>query len=165
VGKSQPVEVYEPRGINPLTNDALENAELTFMDTHPDCFLSLIELRDQALSDTFVQQNSAECNDAASDSSTMDVDKEHRAKTLLRQARVLLEVNEEESAYSADHSSAVRSYQVGDFAKAVSRLERLEKMDPQRVGDKASEYLLGQARACLQKPPADFDGVYHAAEK
>jgi class 3 adenylate cyclase len=166
VGKSQPVEVYEPRGINPLTNDALEHAELTYMDTHPDRFASLKELRDQA------QHSSDEINNTSDRESSYTpsehgegLDKEHRTKTLLRNARQTIGCSEKELTYSLEHTEAARAYQSGDFALAVNHTETLDRMYPEWSQDKATDYIRNSAHACLNSRPVDFDGVYHASEK
>jgi class 3 adenylate cyclase len=169
VGKSQPVEVYEPRGINPLTNDTLENAELTYMDLHPDAHASLRELRGHAGTSASYPPlaDDSPHSDSVSEVSISDVnvDKEHRAQTLLRQARAELQCNEPDVSYAEQHTTAVRAYQNGDFSAAIMHLEALEAAYPAKIHDKATDYVRTQAHVCLKSRPHDFDGVYHAAEK
>jgi hypothetical protein len=166
VGKSQPVEVYEPRGINPLTNDALENAELTFMDTHPDRFASLKELRDQAQHSSDEINNTSDRESSYTPSELCEgLDKEHRTKTLLKNARQTIGCSEKELAYALEHTNAARAYQSGDFALAVNHTETLDRMYPEWSQDKATDYIRNSAHTCLNSRPVDFDGVYHASEK
>jgi class 3 adenylate cyclase len=79
------------------------------------------------------------------------------------------------AAMCATYTHATRLYAEAKFAEALSALDSLERGDePGGVDDfahapmssgKAYRLLRGLCEECLQRPPVDFDGVWHTTDK
>jgi hypothetical protein len=156
VGKSQPVCVFEPRGVNPHASDHVADVEVrTTSPRHME-------------NGSFTRSHSSdhEKSDTASEMSmTPNVDREHRVKSLLRQARKTIECSQEDAQFTAQYSDAVQSFIAGEFGETLQQCEELQRLYGQWTNDKAFEYLHETASKCLKNRPTDFDGVFRASEK
>jgi class 3 adenylate cyclase len=164
VGKSQPVCVFEPRGVNPHVSDFVADVEVwTTTPLH-------IENNGTTLAPDGDEIRSLSGDYVKSDCPSKmnkgpEADRERHVKSLLRQARKTIQCSQEDAQFTAQYSDAVQSFIAGEFGETLQQCEELQRLYGQWTNDKAFEYLHETASKCLKNKPTDFDGVFRASEK
>ena len=165
VGKEMPVEVYEPVGVMPGTNNFLSAAELTVADLNMDSSISLRELRERGESQLLGASGREGDGSGSYAPSEVNEDHVHGAVTLLKEAREHLLATWDEVDFASRCTACVKAYHAANFVDALDELDSLSSEHKDRATGKAIEWLREQCKAQLAAPTKDFSGVYRASEK